>query len=259
MIKEILYFTRPLRYWYDKFSYKRSSQSEEIARLRDQVKGKPLLIVGNGPSLNNTPLDHFDGVFSIGMNKIDMLFNKTTWRPDIVLATNNLVVKQHWRSMIKNGIPSYLSWKSRFFIPYKERKNFHFFLNNTSDFFQEDVSKSLGVAGTVTYTALQFAYYLGANPVIIVGVDHNFTYDGKPNDIKKRIGQDQNHFDPNYFASGQYWGVPNLDLSEVGFKNAKKAFENDGRKIFDATIGGKLQIFEKMSIDEAHALLIQSK
>mgnify|MGYP000026219829 FL=1 len=258
MLKKILIITKSLRYWLDKITYNLSTNNKELQQLRNKVKGKPLLIVGNGPSLNNTPLDSFNGIYSIGMNKIDMIFERTSWRPDIILTMNNLVVKQHWSAMLQNSIPHYLSWKSRLFLPLWKRKNFTFFLSNASNDFQEDISLSVGVSGTVTYAALQFAYYLDANPVIIVGVDHNFTYEGNANDIQKRKGDDPNHFDPNYFAKGQYWGVPNLNLSEVGFKNAKKAFEKRGRKIFDATVEGKLQIFEKISIDEAHALIIQS-
>jgi hypothetical protein len=257
VLNKLLILTRPLRYWFDKISYRLSPCNEEIKKLHGSIEGKPLLIVGNGPSLNQTPLESFDSIFSIGMNKIDMIFEKTTWRPDVIITTNNLVVKQHWSRMLKNRIPCYISWKARFFVPFFKRKKFRFFLNNNNRDFQCDVSKSVGAAGTVTYTALQFAYYLGANPVILVGVDHNFTYDGKPNDIQKRIGQDQNHFDPNYFASGQYWGVPNLDLSEVGYENAKEAFEKDGRKIFDATVGGKLQVFEKISVDDAISLFTE--
>jgi len=32
------------------------------------------------------------------------------------------------------------------------------------------------------------------------------------------IGADQNHFDPKYFEVGQYWGLPNIPASEIGYK-----------------------------------------
>ena len=113
--------------------------------------------------------------------------------------------------------------------------------------------EGVGSAGTVTYTALQFAYLTGADPIIIVGADHSFagTKKGKENVIEKREGPDVNHFDPNYFAAGQHWGVPNLELSEYGYELARKAFEADGRRIYDATVGGALTIFEKIEMAEA--------
>ena len=62
-----------------------------------------------------------------------------------------------------------------------------------------------------------------------------------------------NHFDPNYF-SNMKWGLPNLDASEVGFRLAREAFEKDGRNVLDATINGKLQVFPKISVEEAKKL-----
>ena len=98
---------------------------------------------------------------------------------------------------------------------------------------------------------MQFAYSMGANPVILFGVDHSFKTEGSANTIEVRKGEDVNHFDPNYFAAGQRWGIPNLDGSELAFQKAKEAFEKDGRTIYDATINGKLQIFPKITVDEA--------
>lgn len=48
--------------------------------------------------------------------------------------------------------------------------------------------------------------------------------------------------------------MPDLDRSEEAYGAAKRAFEADGRKIYDATIGGKLEVFEKISLDEAKRL-----
>lgn len=255
MIQKIIKLIRPFRYWYDKKTFQKSFHAEEIEKMRDKVKGRPLLIVGNGPSLNNTPLNCFNNVFSIGMNKIDLLFDKTTWRPNLVIATNPLVVKQHWHRMLEHNDDVYLSWKNRYFVPKAIRGQFKFFLCSNDASFQADISKSVGSLATVTYSALQFAFYLGANPVILLGVDHNFSSIGNPYDYKKRLGEDVNHFDPNYFASGQYWGVPNLSDSEKAFEAAKLAFEEDGRIVYDATIEGKLNVFPKISIDEALTIL----
>ena len=47
---------------------------------------------------------------------------------------------------------------------------------------------------TVTYTALQLAYFMGCDPVILIGVDHNFTTPGQPNVTVVSSGDDPNHF-----------------------------------------------------------------
>ncbi|MEO9635228.1 MAG: hypothetical protein ABJF89_10000 [Parasphingorhabdus sp.] len=254
MLRWIIGLTKPVRYKVEDMLYRRSSEKEHLAGLKDKYKGKPLLIVGNGPSINKTPLERFNAIASIGMNKIDMLFDRSTWRPSLIMCTNNLVVKQHSEGFSASEIPIYLAWKSRWFLK-KRSPSIRFFNLRNDEEFSGDVSMGMGSGATVTYAALQLAYHMGANPVIIVGVDHSFDKSGSANIYEKRSGADNNHFDPNYFKDGSYWGVPNLDASEEVFLKSRVAFEQDGRKVYDATIDGKLQIFEKIGIDEAVALV----
>ncbi|NNL78813.1 MAG: DUF115 domain-containing protein [Desulfobacterales bacterium] len=254
MFKQVLSATRPARYWIDEITFKSSPVRNQLKELKDAYAGKPLLVVGNGPSLNNTPLDEFSNIPAIGMNKIDLLFDRVNWRPSMIVCINNLVIKQHWRSFVQSQIPVYLSWKGRWFVKRKFRGKVNYFLDLKSPEFSTELPNGIGMGGTVTYSALQIAYYMGANPVILFGVDHNFAFKGKPLEYSKRTGADSNHFDPNYFKEGDWWGLPDLEASEAGYSNAKAMFENDGRRIVDATIGGKLDIFEKVSVSAAKAL-----
>lgn len=253
MLRLIAAATRPVRYKWDALTFGLSSVSS-LERLRGDCRGRPLLIVGNGPSLNRTPLDEFGGVTSIGMNKIDLIFGRTTWRPDLIVCVNNLVAKQHATAFAKSDIPVFLSWKSRYFVPSVARARVNFFLSRDTDEFSHDITRGVGFGSTVTYTALQFAYFMEADPVLIVGVDHSFKADGPAHDIARREGPDVNHFDPNYFKAGTYWGLPDLNGSEHAYARARREIEAAGRRIFDATIDGKLTIFPRIDIRRAIAL-----
>ncbi len=252
----IIRATRRLRYEFDRFTFEKSGRSKRAQVLKDVHKDRALLVVGNGPSLRETPLESFDGVPSIGMNKINLLFDRTTWRPNYILCTNNLVAKQNQTFFANTDIPVWLSWKTWVFLSWQARRSVEFFLSLPNSGFSRDFSRGLGSAGTVTYAALQLAYYVGADPVIILGVDHNCSIGrtSRSNDIVRMTGEDVNHFHPHYFAKGQYWGIPNLELSEVGYRAAQDAFDADGRRILDATIGGKLKVFPKISLNEAMLL-----
>lgn len=48
-----------LRYFFNSLSYYVFYNKNNLEYLRNSYRGKPLLIVGNGPSLNKTPLDNF--------------------------------------------------------------------------------------------------------------------------------------------------------------------------------------------------------
>lgn len=219
-----------------------------------------MLVVGNGPSLNRTPLDEFAHLPSIGMNKIDLLFPRTLWRPDLVVCVNNLVVQQHGHRFLESEIPVFLAWKSRWFMPrLPQDGSVHFFKGQPTQAFSQDVSSHVAALGaTVTYTALQFAYFMGADPVILFGIDHSFDIAGGEKGIARRSGPDRSHFDPGYFADGALWGLPDLAGSERDFSRARQAFENDGRAILDATIDGKLTVFPKISLNELRSIAARS-
>jgi hypothetical protein len=47
------------------------------------------------------------------------------------------------------------------------------------------------------------------------------------------------------------WQLPDLAGSEKAYKLAKEHFDKDNRLILDATIDGKLNVFEKIQFEEA--------
>ena len=63
-------------------------------------------------------------------------------------------------------------------------------------------------------------------------------------------GNDPNHFTANYFGKGFRWQLPDLYRSEIAYRLARLAFEQNKREIVDATVGGKLDIFRKVNFEE---------
>lgn len=251
MLSRAIRFARPLRYAWDKAVFLRRGDTGALRALENRFRGRTMLVVGNGPSLNRTPLDEFAGVPSIGMNKIDLIYGRTAWRPTLVVCVNDIVVMQHAAKFAESEVPVFLSWKSRRFVPADRRGRLNFFLSLLDDGFSTDLVAGVGASPTVTYAALQFAYYMGADPVILLGVDHSFQVTGPANAIAVRRGEDVNHFDPNYFKAGSVWGVPDLGGSERVYRIAKRAFAAAGRSVLDATVGGRLTVYPKISVEQA--------
>jgi len=243
--------TVPLRYSFDSFLYKRSALGSSLENFKDTNKGKPLVIVANGPSLNKTPLSIFNKYKSIGLNKINLFFEKTQWRPDYIVAVNNFVIGQNLLFYKTTSIPCFLAFKTRWLFKGRVPRNIYFFNLHHSSLFSSDFSKTVGSGATVTFSALQLAFYLGSNPVILIGLDHSYSYSGSPLETSKATGVEENHFAPNYFSAGQFWGNPDLKQSEENYAKANFFFNLHNRKIFDATINGKCNIFPKISIDDA--------
>ena len=101
----------------------------------------------------------------------------------------------------------------------------------------------------MTYCALQVAFHLGFDEVILVGVDHFFERTGAPDLLVVESRDDVNHFHPDYFGSGVRWQYPNLERSEQSYRLARSVYERNHRRVRDATIGGRLTVFEKVDYE----------
>ena len=60
---------------------------------------------------------------------------------------------------------------------------------------------------------------------------------------------DPNHFHPDYFGKGKKWHDPQLDQVRTCYEYAKNVFEEHGRRIYNASKGGKLEVFPRVEYD----------
>jgi hypothetical protein len=253
--RSLFRLTKPARYLLDNVLFKLFARSDPLWSLKDSQAGKPVLVIGNGPSLNQTPLEEFVGVPAVGMNKIDLIFGDTNWRPEVIVCLNSMVARQHQSNFAELDIPVFLAWKSRLLLSRENRRKMNFFNVISGNDFSGNPVEGFGSSATVTYTALQLAHWMGADPVILFGVDHSFKFRGSSSTYQIKQGPDENHFHPGYFGHGAVWATPDLDQSEIEYQKARAAFEADGRTIYDATIGGKLEVFEKIDLVKVREIL----
>jgi hypothetical protein len=61
---------------------------------------------------------------------------------------------------------------------------------------------------------------------------------------------DVNHFHADYFGEGKRWHLPRVDRMERAYVRARNTFEADGRRILNATKGGRLEVFPRVDYDE---------
>jgi hypothetical protein len=224
--------------------------------FRNRYAGEDAVLLCNGPSLNNIDLELLHGKHVIGLNKIHFLLERIPLKLCYHVAVNTLVIEQSWQDFAKLGCPSFVSWTKYPQILGLPSKC-HLVTTSVEKFppyFATDpLREPLHESWTVTFVALQLAYFMGFKRVFITGMDHNFKCSGNPNEEQKLSGADENHFDPRYFSE-KNWQLPDLEGSEIGYRLAKFVWERTGRSIIDATEGGKCNIFPKMDYEEAMKL-----
>lgn len=217
-----------------------------LGQSRDRHRGERCVILANGPSLGSMDLSPLAGVPTFGMNRIYLLFDRLPFVPTYYVAINELVLEQFAGDIEALPMERFLNWNRRSLFTDHPAIAFLSLKLGLRDRFSTDVRQPIDSGGTVTFVALQLAYHMGFREVILLGLDHRFSAEGRPNRVEIRPDTpDQDHFHPDYFPKGARWQLPDLRRSELAYAAARSAFENDGRRILDATPGGGCTVFER--------------
>lgn len=221
---------------------------EKLKHYSNLHSGQRCYIIGNGPSISKMDMSPLKNEFTFGLNRIYLAFDTIPFKPTYYVCVNELVLEQFAEEIRVLEMPKFLNWNRRGYFNLEEvSTNFVRLTLSINDGFTTDFRRPLFGGGTVTYVALQIAYLMGFSEVVLIGVDHSFTDKGIPNKVETRQAEtDPNHFHPNYFPKGVKWQLPDLRRSELAYELARRVFEQNGRKILDATVNGKCPIFEKV-------------
>ena len=230
--------------------------AKKLRQFKDLHKGQDCFIIGNGPSLNKTDLAPLADYHTFGLNKIYLMRDRgIDLNLSYLVSVNELVIEQSKQEFEQMTCPTFLSHTAAH-GKIDDKAHIHRLHTLNTWSFYEDIAQPICEGFTVTYVAMQIAYYMGFERVFIIGVDHSFKQSGNSNETQVYEGDDQNHFDPNYFK-GQKWQLADVYGSECSFHLANYHYKKANRLILDATIGGKLDVFKK--IDYAEALNIARK
>lgn len=226
-----------------------ASSVRSLHQYENKHQGQRCFIIGNGPSLRQTDLAKLQGEFTFGVNRIYLLFPELGFSTTYLVSVNDLVLEQCAAEMKALDLPKFVTWRARRWFGDDSKVTFL----DTDFTGEEDFSPSLTgrifEGFTVTYVAMQLAYHMGFQEVILVGVDHNFVTQGEANKAIVSVGDDPNHFTPNYFGKGFKWQLPDLTGSERAYLMARETYSCAGRRIVDATVGGKLTVFPKVNFN----------
>lgn len=247
---------RTLRYRSASIGIPITKNERIISHYHDLHKGKRAFIIGNGPSLNNCDLTLLKDEITFGVNSIFLARETTGFWPTYYIVEDIFVAEDRAEQINNYHYP-----KQKFFGNYLKHcivespdiswLNVRFRYDEYENFphFSMNALRMIWTGGTVSYICLQLAYYMGFSTVYLIGFDHSYKIpvDGiaKGTEILSQ-SDDLNHFHPDYFGRGFRWHDPRVDRMEKAYIKAKKYFEMDNRRIYNATVGGKLEVFERV-------------
>ena len=231
----------------------KSKFSKRLRALKNTHDGETCFIVGNGPSLSPDDLEvlHKNNIPTFGFNRIFLIFDKTDWRPTYYISQDEKMLRNCIEQVNEMDLPYKfipLQLKYYFGINIKDALYFNMQADDSIPF--EEFANIVENSNTVAYTAAQLAAYMGFKKIYLIGVDHSFSV--VQND-KGEIIRDNNakdYFTDDYNGDKDELYIPNLDASTRAFLKMKKNCDAAGIEVYNATRGGKLEVFPRVDFDD---------
>ena len=228
--------------------------------IKNLYRGQRVFIIGNGPSLNRTPLHLLKNEFTLCFNRFDLMFERLGWQPTMYMCIDDRVA-ENTASKINEIIPLV-----RFaFFPdiHPYGLDFRQFIEDAHNVFwlslksvsspgSYETLPTCTTIGTVADLGLQVLAFMGFSPIYLLGVD--LDYKKHKTVIKHDRGNwtatkddDPSHFDPRYFGAGAAYHEPSpYNVLISGFQSAKELLDKKGIRVLNAGVGGSLEVFPRV-------------
>lgn len=216
--------------------------SPMLDKFRNIHKGKRCFIVATGPSLLIDDLDILErnGEICFSMNIIHKAFDKTKWRPEYYAVSDIQYISENMDIIDSLNV-------SHKFVgdQYPEFWNFshdariikyHFNASDCCYDFSPDASRGCYAGHTITYICMQIAVFMGFDEIYLLGVDCNYQKGSKNNYFIEEDEED-------YMEHRE-------DKMLMAYQSAREYADAHGIKIYNATRGGALEVFERVNFDE---------
>lgn len=220
---------------------------EKINNYKDKHLGDRCFIIATGPSLTVEDLEKLRGEITIGMNSISKIGEKTNWRPTYY-GIQDLSVYKNLKKSIEQLDKKVTIFIADFFpksekvigenvveMPiYGKDHLINPFADNVE--FSSDCYDVIHDGYTITYSLIQLAVYMGFKEIYLLGADCSYAKQGPQHFIETGI------VDPNAHLAGE--------RMLRSYRVAKQYADSHSIKIYNATRGGYLELFERVNLDE---------
>lgn len=229
--------------------------NSKIAMLHNKYKEKRCFIVATGPSLKFEDLEklNHNHEFCISLNEIFYCFDKTSWRPDQYAVVDVDSINFHDSDIRKMDVKEKFIADASMSFDYESLTDefyvYHsIFTKNTLEqgLISDDFAKYVYNTGTITAVCLQLAMYEGFREIYLLGCDCSYFQTGlqhfcEPEDIVEKNCNTYGMMDSN---------LQTLYYHINAYEKIKDNAEHKGIKIYNATRGGYLEVFERVNFDE---------
>lgn len=220
-----------------------------LEQYKDMYKGKRCFVIGNGPSLRKEDLMVLEKnqEISFAANGIFHMYDKVSWRPTHYMLCDALAYKIMYEDIKKiENKDAFIAEFCYTNLGEISKANRFYLINKLDDNkkfeFSDDIVKGVYSGKTVTYVMIQIACYMGVKEIYLLGVDWT---GGKQSGVGRaefyELSEEERVANNSPF---------NLVMEEkYAFESAREYANSHGIKIYNATRGGELEVFERVGFD----------
>jgi hypothetical protein len=233
----------------------KSASMRRLEALKDRHRGERCFIACTGPSLCREDLELLKDEVTFGMNTIPLIYPETDWRPTYYVAVDNYILGDFLRfHEIGDGRYSRReSFFSTLMHPLCRSEDQHFCLIHCGNhrkknmaenrvLLSEDPAVCIYDCFTVTVMAIQLAIHMGLRGIYLLGADCNYS-SGRMHFIETEFDR-RTRGDEAFYSEAER-------LNRVGYRAAGEFAERMGCRIFNATRGGMLEEFPRITLEDA--------
>ena len=232
---------------------------------RNKYDGQRCFLVGNGPSLKMEDLEKLNGEVSFACNIIYKVFDKVSWRPTYHFISD--VVAVH--AINEEGMLDKILERPLFSNKdvYEKIKRIKYpgeqviYLNRINQqkyrVSRNPLAYYVPAQATVMTLMIEMAVFMGFQEIYLLGVDCTNTFTAGHFE-KSYTGKSVDEYNLQWVRKKT--NRPNLTLYELGeerrlrsldaYRKLKEYADRKQVKIYNATRGGALEIFERVDFDE---------
>lgn len=239
---------------------------QKNAPLRNIHAGKRCFVIGNGPSINSMDLKLLEG-------EINIVVTSFFRHPDAKIVKPNYWViadPSFWRKPEEHFLPVLdyavtTALHTKLFVPsggFEYFANIHMGPLIDPHFYHFEGSKNSSTiidftqgipqnGNNVIMISLMLAYYMGCNPIYLVGCDHDFLKTTKEEYESKDIEHFYPSSKPNLPSEVMPWDEWHnaMKLIDLQYNQLKLYASLWGFNVFNATKGGCLDVFPRIEYE----------
>lgn len=249
--------------WFNRHGMFLNNNSRRLMDMKDSHKGERCFLIGNGPSLSPDDLHLLKDEYTFGTNMVYKIFGQTDWRPSFHCVSDSIYATK-LRDELYNNVKSPL---------FTLEKTYHKMTKRTLDttYVHTIPSERYKVKGnlfaycmvkaTVLSLAAEFAFHMGFSEIYLLGVDctnphatgGHFTDNYATKEIAQTdISRIKTRMNRENVTTEQI-GEHIIDRSLITYRHLKRYADRHGIKIYNATRGGNLEVFPRVTLEDVLA------